>query len=166
MAKKNNQHKTNAVRLVEHHEISYELFHFPWKEDEFDAREVGPSLDRLVDQIFKTLVALGDKTGPLVAVIPSNKALDLKKMASASYNKRVEMLPMRDLEKTTGYMRGGCSPIGMKKRYPTYVAAEALAFETILVSAGRRGMQIGLPVEALLEITAGTIADISSDLSF
>lgn len=162
MTKKNKTTKTNAIRLIDQQNIPYDLFTYPWKEDELEVDMPGENSERPIERIFKTLVTVGDKTGPMVAVIPVTKALDLKQFAAVSGNKRVDMLPMRDLEKTTGYLRGGCSPIGMKKHYPTYVAKEALAFERILVSGGRRGLQIELAVSDLLQITAGILAEMTT----
>ncbi len=153
--------KTNAMRLVETAGKSYEVFTFPWKEDDHDARNVGKHLARNDDEIFKTLVAVGDKTGPLVAVIPSNRNLDLKKLAAISGNKRVDMLHLKELEKTTGYIRGGCSPLGMKRSYPTFIAEEVLALEQVLVSAGQRGVQMGLRPVDLIELSGAITGDIA-----
>ena len=112
------------------------------------------------EEIFKTLVALGNKTGVLVAVIPSNQALDLKKIAQVSGNKKVEMLPLRDLEITTGYIRGGCSPVGMKKLFPTFIDESAQAFTTVVVSAGRRGLQMEVKPNDLRQVTKGQFAQL------
>lgn len=153
--------KTNAMRLVEKSGKSYEVFTFPWKEDDHDARHVGQYLVRPDDEIFKTLVAVGDKSGPLVAVIPSNRNLDLKKLAAMSGNKRVEMLALKDLEKTTGYIRGGCSPLGMKRTYPTFIAQEVLALDQVLVSAGQRGVQMALKPADLIDLSGAITGDIT-----
>ena len=160
---KDKEKKTNAMRMVERAKVAYNVYHYAWKEDALDGVHVAAELERPADQVFKTLVAIGDKTGPVVGVIPSNLELDLKKFARASGNKRVEMLHLKDLEKTTGYIRGGCSPIGMKKEYPTYVGAEIAKIDEILFSAGRRGTQMGLAVADFLSVTGAHVADITKD---
>nr|WP_025869043.1 Cys-tRNA(Pro) deacylase [Enterococcus crotali] len=157
MAKKKKTQKTNAMRIVEQHKITYKEYEFEWSEDHLSANSVAEKIGIEDGKIFKTLVTVGNKTGPVVAVIPGNKELDLKKLASASGNKKVDMLHLKDLEETTGYIRGGCSPIGMKKLFPTYVAKEAENFETIIVSAGKRGMQIELTPSSILQVTNGKI---------
>lgn len=161
MAKKKKVHKTNAMRIIEQHKIPYIEYEFQWSEDHLSADSVAEKLEIDESKIFKTLVTVGNKTGPIVAVIPGNRELDLKKLAQASGNKKIEMLHLKDLEETTGYIRGGCSPIGMKKLFPTYLAIEAEELETVIVSAGKRGMQIELPAKAILEITNGTITDLT-----
>ena len=112
-------------------------------------------------KIFKTLVAVGNKTGPVVAVIPSNQELDLKKIAKESGNKKVEMLHLKDLENLTGYIRGGCSPVGMKKLFPTYFDQSALNFATIMVSAGKRGVQMELAPNDLAGLVRGKFVDLT-----
>lgn len=154
MAKK--QQKTNAIRLVEQKKIAYQEHQYEWSENHLSAEAVFEQLGR--QQIFKTLVAVGNKTGPIVAVIPGNCELDLKKAAKVSGNKKVEMLPLKDLETTTGYLRGGCSPIGMKKLFPTYIDQSAEAFNTIIISAGKRGLQIELAPADLNQLVHGTFA--------
>ena len=110
----------------------------------------------------KTLVAVGNKTGPIVAVIPGDQELDLKKIAKASGNKKVEMLHLRDLEETTGYIRGGCSPIGMKKLFPTYIDESARHLEEIIISAGKRGLQIGLSPTDLSKLVRGQFVSLTA----
>lgn len=162
MAKKKKTQKTNAMRIVEQHKIAYKEYEFEWSEDHLSADSVAEKLAIEEGKIFKTLVTVGNKTGPVVAVIPGNKELDLKKLASASGNKKVEMLHLKDLEETTGYIRGGCSPIGMKKLFPTYLAKEAFDYTTIIVSAGKRGLQIELPAASILQVTNGAIVDLTT----
>ena len=152
---KEKEKKTNAMRIVERAKVPYNTYHYAWSEDNFDAEHVADEIEKPRDLVFKTLVAVGDKTGPIVCVIPSDHELDLKKIARASGNKRVEMLHLKDLEKTTGYIRGGCSPIGMKKDYPTYVG------DQINLSAGRRGNQIGLAVADFLTVTGAVVSDLT-----
>lgn len=155
--------KTNAMRIIERAKKNYQVYHYAWKEDALDAVHAARELEKPVDQVFKTLVAVGDKNGVLVGVIPSHKELDLKKLAKVSGNKKVEMLHLKDLEKTTGYIRGGCSPVGMKKEYPVYVGEEIKQIEEILFSAGRRGTQIGLAIADFIEVTKATVADLTKD---
>ena len=161
MSKKKKIQKTNAMRIIEQQKIAYKEYEFEWSEDHLSADSVAEKLGIEDGKIFKTLVTVGNKTGPVVAVIPGNKELDLKKLAHASGNKKVEMLHLRDLEETTGYIRGGCSPIGMKKLFPTYLAEEANTYDTIIVSAGKRGMQIEVSPLSILGVTNGEIADLT-----
>ncbi|MBO0439495.1 Cys-tRNA(Pro) deacylase [Candidatus Enterococcus ikei] len=149
------------MRIIEQQKIAYKEYEFEWSEDHLSADSVAEKLGIEDGKIFKTLVTVGNKTGPVVAVIPGNKELDLKKLAHASGNKKVEMLHLRDLEETTGYIRGGCSPIGMKKLFPTYLAEEANTYDTIIVSAGKRGMQIEVSPLSILGVTNGEIADLT-----
>lgn len=158
---KEKEKKTNAMRIVERAKVPYNTYHYAWSEDNFDAEHVADEIEKPRDLVFKTLVAVGDKTGPIVCVIPSDHELDLKKIARASGNKRVEMLHLKDLEKTTGYIRGGCSPIGMKKDYPTYVGDQINHINEIIVSAGRRGNQIGLAVADFLAVTGAVVSDLT-----
>ncbi|GAA3020578.1 Cys-tRNA(Pro) deacylase [Tetragenococcus solitarius] len=161
MSKKKKE-KTNAIRLIEQHNISYKEYEYSWNEEQLSAEHVAFELNQNLEKIFKTLVAVGNKTGALVAVVPGDQELDLKKIAKASQNKKVEMLHLKDLEKTTGYIRGGCSPIGMKKKFPTYIDQSAKNFASILVSAGKRGLQIELSPEDLANIVNGMFAEITT----
>ncbi|WP_206912168.1 Cys-tRNA(Pro) deacylase [Enterococcus sp. DIV0849a] len=149
------------MRIIEQHKITYKEYEFEWSEDHLSADSVAEKLSIEDGKIFKTLVTIGNKTGPVVAVIPGNKELDLKKLALASGNKKVDMLHLKDLEEITGYIRGGCSPIGMKKLFPTYLAEEANKFDTIIISAGKRGMQIELSPLSILQVTNGEMADLT-----
>lgn len=162
MGKKKKQPKTNAVRLLETKEILFDIHTFPWSEDHVGAEEAMDKLDVPKERIFKTLVTVGDKTGVVIAVIPGMSELDLKALAKASGNKKIEMLPTKDLLATTGYVRGGCSPIGMKKEYPTYYSKSAERMEKIIVSAGKRGMQVELNPADLIEVTKGTFSEIEA----
>ncbi|MGM0213048.1 Cys-tRNA(Pro) deacylase [Enterococcus sp. AZ109] len=155
--------KTNAIRLVEQKKIPYVEHDYQWSEDDLGAGHVAEQVGIKPERIFKTLVAVGNKTGPIVAVIPSNHELDLKKIAKASGNKKVEMLHLRDLETTTGYIRGGCSPIGMKKLFPTYLEETAQEFQQIAVSAGKRGLQMELAPDAIVQLTRGHYASLVKD---
>ena len=159
MTKKKSQ-KTNAMRLIEQAKIPYHEAAYPWQEGQIDAGSTADKLGVSPGLIFKTLVTLGNKTGPIVAVIPGNQELNLKALAVASGNKKIEMLAMKELEGLTGYIRGGCSPIGMKKLFPTYIAQEAQELEEIYVSAGKRGCQVRLAPENLAALTKARFADI------
>lgn len=160
MAKKK-QVKTNAIRIVEQKKIPYQEHTYTFSEDDLGAKHVAEELNQNEAQIFKTLVAVGNKTGPVVAVIPSNQELDLKKIAKESDNKKVEMLHLKDLENLTGYIRGGCSPVGMKKLFPTYFDQSALNFATIMVSAGKRGVQMELAPNDLAGLVRGKFVDLT-----
>ncbi|MCJ0538281.1 Cys-tRNA(Pro) deacylase [Enterococcus cecorum] len=160
MAKKK-QVKTNAIRIVEQKKIPYQEHTYTFSEDDLGAKHVAEELNQNEAQIFKTLVAVGNKTGPVVAVIPSNQELDLKKIAKESGNKKVEMLHLKDLENLTGYIRGGCSPVGMKKLFPTYFDQSALNFATIMVSAGKRGLQMELSPNDLSSLVRGKFVDLT-----
>ena len=158
---KEKEKKTNAMRIVERVKVPYNVYHYAWREDALDAVHVADELARPVDQVFKTLVAVGDKTGPVVGVIPSDQELDLKKFARASGNKRVEMLHLKDLEKTTGYIRGGCSPLAAKKAYPVFLDESAILQERIYVSAGQRGVQLLLAPDDLVSAAHAVYAAIA-----
>ncbi|WP_375319781.1 Cys-tRNA(Pro) deacylase [Enterococcus faecium] len=152
--------KTNAIRMVEQKKIPYTEHEYEWDENHLSASSVAEQLTESQSRIFKTLVAVGNVTGPLVAVIPGEAELNLKKLAKVSGNKKVEMLHLKDLEATTGYIRGGCSPIGMKKLFPTYLDQIAENYDQIIVSAGRRGLQMELAPQDICALTSGQFADI------
>ena len=143
--------KTNVLRYLDAHKIPYETREYAVDDENFDGKLVAGKTGLDPAMIYKTLVLLGDGQKPLVCVIPVEKELDLKAVARASGNKSVAMLPQKDLLPLTGYLRGGCSPIGMKKLFPTYVDEAAHQLQTISVSAGVRGCQVILSVEALTE---------------
>lgn len=152
--------KTNAIRMVEQKKIPYTEHEYEWDENHLSASSVAEQLPESQSRIFKTLVAVGNVTGPLVAVIPGEAELNLKKLAKVSGNKKVEMLHLKDLEATTGYIRGGCSPIGMKKLFPTYLDQIAENYDQIIVSAGIRGLQMELAPQDICALTSGQFADI------
>lgn len=153
--------RTNVMRLLDAAGIAYETREYPWQEDDLSGTHAAQELGMPPEQVFKTLVARGDKTGPLVFCIPVEENLDLRKAASASGNKRVEMLPLRELTGLTGYQRGGCSPIGMKKKFPTCIDETAILFDTIGVSAGMRGAQILLSPQALADYIGAQFAELT-----
>lgn len=134
--------KTNAARLLDAAGINYELIPYSWTEDDLSVQHVAAELDEPVEQVFKTLVLRGDRTGEFVCVIPGDMEVDLKVAARISGNKSCEMLHLKELLPTTGYIRGGCSPIGMKKPFPTFIFESALLYDYIYISAGQRGLQI------------------------
>ena len=160
MAKKTE--KTNAARLLDKAGLKYNLS--PYESDENDraAQHVADSLGQDIARVFKTLVLHGDRTGYIVCVVPGDMEVELKALAKVSGNKKVEMIPMKDLLNVTGYIRGGCSPIGMKKRFPTYFHVTANNYETIYVSAGVRGLQIEISPSDLLGFVQATVADVAS----
>lgn len=134
--------KTNAMRILDRGKIPYEIMTYTVDESDLSGEHAAAELGLDPARVFKTLVLKGDKNGYLVAVIPVSETLDLKALARVSGNKSVEMIPVKDLFGLTGYIRGGCSPIGMKKQFPTYLHESCMDFETIVFSAGQRGMQI------------------------
>lgn len=156
--------KTNAARLLDKAGISYTLIPYEVDENDLAAQHVADSLGQPVERVFKTLVLHGDRNGHLVCVIPGNFEVNLRAAAKASGNKKVEMIAMKDLLPVTGYIRGGCSPIGMKKRFPTYYHSSILDHETVYVSAGVRGLQIEISPASLIGFTCGTVADIGEEM--
>ena len=151
--------KTNAMRMLDAAKIPYETLTYKVDENDLSGIHIAEQLQFPMEKMFKTLVARGDKTGPLVFCIPVSGELDLKRAAAITGNKKIEMIHVKDLLGLTGYIRGGCSPIGMKKVFPTYVDESALQFEQITVSSGTRGAQLLLDRAALLQfIQAHTAA--------
>ena len=140
--------KTNAMRILDQHKISYDIETYAFDEDDV----TGKKYHEVKENTFKTLVLKGEKKGYMVCCIPSSKEIDLKKLAIAVGDKKVEMIPMKDLLQVTGYIRGGCSPIGMKKKFTTIIDESCRNFTKIAVSAGQRGMQVILNTSDLLEI--------------
>lgn len=142
--------KTNAARLLDKAKISYELIPYEVDEDDLSAVHVAASLGENIEQVFKTLVLQGDKSGYFVCVIPGEHEVDLKLAAKVSGNKKCDLIPVKELLPLTGYIRGGCSPIGMKKHFPTYIHETCMRFPYIYVSGGVRGLQIKLAPEDLI----------------
>ena len=155
--------KTNAARLLDKAGVSYKLIPYEFDENDLAAQHVADSLGQDIARVFKTLVLHGDRTGHVVCVVPGNAEVELKALAKASGNKKVEMIPMKDLLSVTGYIRGGCSPVGMKKRFPTYFHTTALDFETIYVSAGVRGLQIEIAPADLIGFVGATVDSVATD---
>ena len=154
--------KTNAARLLDKARIPYKLIPYEFDENDLAAQHVADSLGQDIARVFKTLVLHGDRTGHIVCVVPGNAEVDLKALAKASGNKKVEMIAMKDLPGVTGYIRGGCSPIGMKKRFPTFFHTSALDFDTIYVSAGVRGLQLEINPSELIRFVSASTADVAS----
>ena len=153
--------KTNAVRLVEHAGIPCKAQCYEYQEDDLSGMHAAQVLGMPPEQVFKTLVARGPKTGIHVYCIPVCCELDLKKAARVAGDKSMELVAVKELLPLTGYIRGGCSPVGMKKQYPTFLDETCILFEEIAVSAGERGHQMLLNPEDLAKITNATYADIT-----
>lgn len=152
--------KTNAIRILESHKIKFATVSYEVDENDLSGETVAVKAGANPETVFKTLVCVGDKTGHIVFCIPVTQELNLKKAAAASNNKKIEMIKLKDLLPLTGYIRGGCSPIGMKKLFPTYIDETAQIFENIFVSAGVRGTQIKLNPDDLSKIINGSYADL------
>jgi len=150
--------KTNAIRILESHKIKFDTVSYEVDEDDLSGETVAVKAGANPETVFKTLVCVGDNTGHIVFCIPVTQELNLKKAATASGNKKVEMIKLKDLLPLTGYIRGGCSPIGMKKLFPTYIDETAQLFEIIFVSAGVRGTQVKLNPDDLIKIINGSYA--------
>lgn len=157
--------KTIAARILDQLKITYELRAYEVSEDELDAITVARKVNMPPEATFKTLVARGDKTGVVMACIPGNAELDLKKFASATGNKRVELVPVKEIQSLTGYIRGGVSPLGSKKKYPLFLDQSAPNNELISVSAGQRGLQMILAPADLQRAADATLTDLAKPLS-
>ncbi|MFQ9450371.1 MAG: Cys-tRNA(Pro) deacylase [Coprococcus sp.] len=151
--------KTNAMRILERSKIPYKLNRYECKEF-IDGVHIADMLGQRYDMSFKTIVTIGKSGGYYVFALPVDKELDLKKAAKAASEKNVELLPVKDINKVTGYIRGGCTPIGMKKQYPVIIHESALVFDEIIISGGRIGEQIFISPKDLLSVTNGKTADV------
>jgi Cys-tRNA(Pro)/Cys-tRNA(Cys) deacylase len=154
-------HKTNAVRILEANNIPHTTVTYEVNETDLSGITVANKIGIDAERVFKTLVTRGDKNGINVFCIPVTEELDLKKASLASGNKKVEMIKEKELLPLTGYIKGGCSPIGMKKKYPTYIDETAQLFDEISISAGIRGMQVKLKPDDLLRIVDGVFAELT-----
>ena len=152
--------KTNAVRIVQQAKFTCKEFFYEFDENDLNGNHAADAIGLPQEQVFKTLVARGPKTGINVFCIPVCCELDLKQAAQVVGDKNLALIPVKELLMTTGYIRGGCSPIGMKKRYPTFIDETCQLFDEIAVSAGERGHQMLLPVNALVQLTGAQIANI------
>lgn len=152
--------KTNAARLLDKRKIPYALIPYQVDESDLSAVHVAAQLSEPVEQVFKTLVLRGDKTGIFVCVIPGDREVDLKKAARISGNKSADMVAVKELLSLTGYIRGGCSPLGMKKHYPVYIHESSRDYDYIYISAGVRGLQIKINPDDLRILTGMTAGDL------
>lgn len=156
-------HKTNAARLLDSAGIGYELIPYRVDEEDLSAVHVAQELGEDIRQVFKTLVLSGERTGLFVCVVPGESEVDLKKAARAAGDKKADLIPMKELLPTTGYIRGGCSPIGMKKPLPTFIDRSCMDFPAIYISAGVRGLQIKIAPDDLLAYTGATLSDLTAE---
>ena len=155
--------KTNVARLLDKARIDYDLVAYEVDENDLAATHVAAQIGEPIEQGFKTLVLRGDRHGLFVCVIPGDAEVDLKKAAKASGNKKAEMIAMKELLPLTGYIRGGCSPIGMKKPFPTYFHSTATTFSHIYVSAGQRGLQLRIEPAALISYVGAEVTDLITE---
>jgi Cys-tRNA(Pro)/Cys-tRNA(Cys) deacylase len=153
--------KTNAARMLEKAGIRFELREYEVDENDLSGLHVAQSIGMPPERVFKTLVARGDKTGVLVACIPVDRELDLKALARESGNKKVDLVPLKEVQPLTGYIRGGVSPVGMKKRFPTFIDDSAFLFDSVSVSAGMRGCQMVMDPTGIERLTGAKRAAIS-----
>lgn len=160
MAKAAKINKTNVARLLDNAGVQYDLIPYEVDESDLSAPHVAEQLGEDVKSVFKTIILSGDKSGYFVCVVPGDAEIDLKKAAKVSGNKKCDLLPMKDLLPVTGYIRGGCSPIGMKKHFPTFIHTSAQQYQRIFVSAGVRGLQIALSPTDLMLQSRGEYADL------
>ena len=152
--------KTNAARLLDKAHIQYDLIPYEVDENDLAATHVAEQLGEDISIVFKTLVLRGDKSGIFVCVIPGDAEVNLKKAAKVSGNKNADLIAMKELLPLTGYMRGGCSPIGLKKPYPIFIHNSAIDNDKIYVSAGMRGLQLHIASKDLISYTSATVADL------
>ena len=154
------EQKTNVMRALDQKKVRYTPHEYPHGAGAVDGVTVAGLIGVAPEQVFKTLVLSGERNGYLVCCIPSNCELDLKKVAKVAGDKRVEMIPMKQLLPLTGYIRGGCSPLGMKKKFPTFIDETAMLFDEIAISAGERGTQIIMNGEQLASFIGAPLVDL------
>ena len=152
--------KTNVARLLDKAAIAYQLIAYEVDENDLSAVHIADQLNENPQQIFKTLVLQGNKTGYFVCIIPADEGLDLKKAAVVSGNKNCDLIPMKDLLPVTGYIRGACSPVGMRKHFPTYIHSSCTSFPHIFVSAGQRGLQLKIAPSDLINLSRAISAQL------
>ena len=150
--------KTNAARLLDRAKVAYELIPYEVDENDLAATRVAESMGEPIERVYKTLVLRGDRNGHFVCVVQGDKEVDLKLAAKVSGNKSAALIPMKELLPTTGYIRGGCTPIGMKKRFPTFIDESVLEFDYIYISAGQRGLQLRLNPQDLIAFVGAEVA--------
>lgn len=153
--------KTNAARLLDRAGIAYELVPYEVDEEHLAATHVAEQLDEPIERVFKTLVLRGDRSGLFVCVVPGDHEVDLKAAARVSGNKKADLIAMKELLPATGYIRGGCSPVGMKKALPTFFHSTAVDYPFIYISAGVRGLQLKVAPQALIAFVRGELAELS-----
>lgn len=153
--------KTNAMRLLDKHKVAYKTIEYTYDPENLDVAKIATDNQLELNAIYKTLVVKGDKTGAWVAVVPGDKTLSLKAMAQASGNKKIAMVPVKEIQGLTGYIRGGCSPLGMKKDFPVVIDNNAQTLNAIFVNAGQRGILVGVAPNELQAVTQAKWADIS-----
>ncbi|MFC8683844.1 Cys-tRNA(Pro) deacylase [Brevibacillus porteri] len=156
------QGKTNAMRILDKEKIAYTMLTYATDDGKIDGIAVAQKIGREENVVYKTLISQGTSKSYYVFVIPVEAELDLKKAARAVGEKKIEMIPVKEITKVSGYIRGGCSPVGMKKLFPTVIDQRAQSLETIIVSGGNIGVQIEMAVEGLLQVTKGSLADVSA----
>ena len=152
--------KTNAARLLDRHKIAYELAAYEVDENDLSAVHVADQLGVDAASVFKTLVLKGERTGHFVCVVPGNAEVDIKKAAKVAGDKKCDLIAVKELLPLTGYIRGGCSPIGMKKQFPTFIHLSCNHFDHIFVSAGQRGLMLRIAPSDLLSVVSASVADL------
>lgn len=157
------QVKTNAMRILDAKKVHYEMYTYENQDGKIDGVSVAHKIGKDPQAVYKTLVSQGTSKGIYVFVVPVEKELDLKKAAKAANEKKIDMVAVKDIQKLTGYIRGGCSPIGMKKQYPTFIDDSATNLDYIIVSGGKIGMQIELPPTDLQQVMNATFTEIVKD---
>ena len=155
------QIKTNAMRQLDAAKIKYSVMTYEVDENDLSGTHIADQIDLPYEMVFKTIVTVGDKTGHMVFCIPCHKEIDLKRAAALTGNKKIEPMHVKDLLSTTGYIRGGCSPVGMKKKFPTYFDTSAGELESLTVSAGVRGAQLLLNAKEIIEFTRATLVSVT-----
>ena len=154
--------KTNDIRLLEKEKVPFDLLEYTYDATDLSVEKIAEANQIKLAQLFKTLVVKGDKTGIVVALVAGQHSLSLKKLAKYTGNKKMALLPVKEIQRYTGYVRGGCSPLGMKKKYPILIDRSAQAFEHIYVNAGQRGLLFGCHPEKLFELCQAKVGDIIS----
>lgn len=152
--------KTNAMRMLDKANIAYEIKRYPVTSEHMNGRSVAQSVGVDIGRIYKTLVLENAQHECFIFIIPVEKSLNMKQAANCAHQKKLMLLPLEHMKQVTGYIRGGCSPIGMKKQFPTYIDESALKLDSIYVSGGERGMQININVDKLIDIAEATVVDV------
>ncbi|MCB0572674.1 MAG: Cys-tRNA(Pro) deacylase [Phaeodactylibacter sp.] len=153
--------KTNALRILDARKIPYETIEYEYETDGLSVEHIAQANSLPLERIYKTLVAKGDRQGVVVAVIPGHRSLSFKALALASGDKKITLAPVKDIQALTGYIRGGCSPVGMKKAYPVFIDSSALTHDRVFVNAGQRGLLACLSPQNLQEATGGVFVELS-----